>query len=288
MSKAKPLSTEDGIPTGALHSCIISMASYIRKIRPERVVVCWDSAGSWRSEVFPEYKAERSHATDPSAYIGQVIEFLALATVPQAALPRTEADDLIASYWNDAGTHDIHILSGDKDFYQLLNHWTTIWHPGDAEPWTETRFVEEFGFKPRDMRLIMALTGDKIDGIPGVPKVGMKTALKILESIGANEQQLIHLEAFGKINIPAGIVERNLSLVDLTNVSLSGLPVLGPFSPTAPSGQGWNELVAFLDRLELHVVKSRLMAHRLWSDKGWSPKQTRPNEDEKGDRLWAY
>lgn len=289
MSKAKPLSTEDDIPTGALHTCIITLASYIKRIQPDRVMVCWDSGGpSWREEVFPEYKAERTHAVAPGNYITQVILFLDLAGVPQAALARKEADDLIAAYWNLIGPHENHILSGDKDFYQLLDPWTTIWHPGDKEPWTQVRFEDEFGFAPRNMRLIQALMGDKIDGIPGVPGVGMKTAAKILDSVHANEQQLIRMEAFGKIKIPAGIVQRNLSLVDLTKVSLMGLPTLQPFSPTTPSGHGWGELVAFLDRLELNVVKGRLMAGRLWTETGWSPKQAPSKDGEKGDRLWAY
>jgi 5'-3' exonuclease len=289
MSKAKPLSTEDGIPTGALHTCIITMASYVKKIRPDRVMVCWDSGGpSWRSEVYPEYKAERAQISDPGDYITKLILFLDHAGVPQAAEARREADDLIAAYWNLIGPHENHIVSGDKDFYQLLDQWTTVWHPGDKEPWTEARFTDEFGFLPRNMRLVMALMGDKIDGIPGVPGIGMKTAVKIVESVHANEQQLVHLETFGKIKIPPGVVSRNLDLVDLTKISLMGLPTLQPFSPTAPGGQGWDELVAFLDRWELHVIKGRLMAHRLWSENGWSPRQTRPNGREKGDRLWAF
>jgi 5'-3' exonuclease len=290
MSKAKPLSTEDGIPTGALHTCIITMASYIKRIQPDRVMVCWDSGGSsWRSEVFPEYKAERSHSSDPSDYITKLILFLDLAGVPQIAMAHLEADDLIASYWNHENSDSmLHILSGDKDFYQLLDQWTIIHHPGDKEPWTDVRFENEFGFKPDNMRLVMALMGDKIDGIPGVPGVGMKTAVKILDSVYANEQQLIHLESFGKIKIPPGVVKRNLSLVDLTKIFLTGLPTLNQFSPTVPGGQGWDELVAFLDRLELHVVKGRLMAHRLWTEAGWSPKKPQVEGHEKGDRLWAY
>ena len=289
MSKAKPLSTEDGIPTGALHTCIITLASYVRRIRPDRVMVCWDSGGpSWREEIFPEYKAERAHAVTPGNYITQVILFLDLAGVPQAALSRREADDLIAAYWNLIGPHENHILSGDKDFYQLLDQWTTIWHPGDKEPWTDVRFEEEFGFPACHMPLIMALMGDKIDGVPGVPGVGIKTAAKIVESVHANEQKLIRLEAFGRIKIPEGMVKRNLRLVDLTKSEVFGLPTLSRFAPTTPYGQGWDELVSFLDRLELHVIHGRLMAGRLWTETGWSPKKPQVETGEKGDRLWAY
>jgi DNA polymerase-1 len=288
MSKAKPLSTEDGVPTGALHTTIISLASYVRTIRPDRIMVCWDGGGSWRRDVYPEYKADRVVGSEPTEFIAQVKQFLLLAGIQQVARTREEADDLIAGYWTEAGNDFVHIVSGDKDFYQLLNQRTHIHHPGDKETWTVERFIEGFGIHPQQMRLVMALTGDKIDGIPGVPHVGIKTAVKIVNSVHGNAQQLMQLESFGKIKIPPGIVSRNLRLVDLTRVSLLALPVLGFFNPTLPAGQGWDDLVAFLDRWELNVVKSRLLAGRLWVDTAWSPKPARPSDREKGDGLLAF
>jgi DNA polymerase-1 len=289
MSKAKPLSTADGVPTGALHTTIITLASYVRTIRPDRIMVCWDGGASWRREVYPEYKQNRVHnGGDPTEFIQRIQEFLILAGVQQVARTREEADDLIAGYWTEAGNDFVHIISGDKDFYQLLNPRTQIHHPGDKEVWTVDRFTEVFGIHPQHMRLVMALTGDKIDGVPGIPHVGIKTAIKIVNSVHGNAHQLMELESFGKIKIPPGVVRRNLRLVDLTRVSLLALPVLGFFTPTRPGGQGWDELVAFLDRWELSVVKSRVLAGRLWVDTGWSPKPARPSDREKGDRLWAY
>lgn len=283
MAKAKPLASADGVPTGALHTCVQTLAKYVKAISPTHVMVCWDGGGSWRAQAYPPYKAERLGYEVPGEYITQVIDFCGLAGVPQAAVQRTEADDLIAAYWGQHidGPDRVHILSGDKDFYQLLDRWTTIWHPGDPEPWTDERFRANFGFKPRDMRLVMALMGDKIDGIPGVPGIGLKTAMKVVASVDANEHDLLKLKDFGKIQIPGGIVQRNLSLVDLTKVSLPNLPRLQPFTPTTPNGQGWSELVDFLDRLELSVIKTRLMANRLWTEHGWSPKQM----SEKGGGL---
>jgi 5'-3' exonuclease len=288
MAKAKPLGTADGIPTGALHTTIVTLASYIKKIEPDRMVVCWDGSRSWRHDLFPEYKSNRAPTSESNGYIDELKEFMNLAGIQQIALPHEEADDLIAGYWARIGVDFVHLLSGDKDFYQLLNQRTIIHHPGDKEPWTVDRFSEHFGFHPGWMRLIMALTGDKIDGIPGVPGVGIKTAAKIVGSVHGNTHQLMQLEGFGKIKIPPGIVERNLSLVDLTKVSLEALPVLGLFSPTHEGGQGWDDLLAFLDRRELHVIKSRLLAGRLWVEKTWTPKSGRPTSDGKGDRLWAY
>jgi DNA polymerase I len=287
MAKAKPLSTTDGIPTGALHTTINSLASYVKKISPDKIMVCWDGGRSWRYDLFPDYKKDRAPTPDSSEYINEVKEFLRLAGIQQMVKEQQEADDIIAGYWTEIGVDFIHILSGDKDFYQLLNQRTIIHHPGDKEPWTADRFMEQHGFHPSQMRLIMALTGDKIDGVPGVPGVGIKTAAKIVKSVHGNTQQLIRLESFGKIKIPPGIVERNLTLVDLTRVSLLALPVLGLFNPTTVGGQGCEELLAFLDRRELHVIKSRLLAGRLWMDQPWAPRSARPSDGEKGDRLWA-
>ena len=296
------MTTTTGIETGALHLTITSMANYVKMTRPDKVMVCWDSPGgsTWRKAYFPGYKANRNEqkpedGTDPErAHLLAVSRFLQLANVQQIALDGWEADDLVAAYWHAAGDEHVHIASGDKDFYQLLNSRTHIWHPGDKNPWTVERFIEEKGFEPRHMRSVMALIGDKIDGIPGVPRVGQKTAVAMLESIDWNLGQLIETGRFegcrgvGPKDIPVGTILRNLKLVDLTKVQLPDLPPLQPFEPTSPSRQNWNWLVRFLDTFELHVIKARLEAGKLWTDPGWMPKISRPEHREEGNRLWAF
>lgn len=296
--------TTTGINTGALHSTILSMANYIKLTKADQVMVCWDSPGgsAKRREIFPEYKANRNEQIEVEepperAFLSTISEFLSLVGVQQVALADWEADDLVAAYWNASFDSAVHIASGDKDFYQLLNSGTFIWHPGDKEPWTVERFTEAYGFEPEKMRLVMALTGDHIDGIPGIPKVGLKTAVKILESVEWDLDRLIQSGRFegckgvGPREMPPEIITRNLKLVDLTNVVSNGLPTLRPFAPTGPGGHPWAALVQFLEAFELHVIRARLEAGKLWADPGWNPKLARPEEtnlDVEGDRLWAF
>lgn len=294
--------TTTGINTGALHSTILSMANYVKQTRPDRVVVCWDHPGgsSWRKEYFPAYKANRASQVvedghDPErAFLLCVSRFLSLSEVQQAVVPGQEADDLVAAYWHLAGDDQVHIASGDKDFYQLLNHRTYIWHPGDKQPWTVERFIEAHGFEPWKMKYVMALMGDTIDGIPGIPKVGMKTAVSILKSIEWDIDRLIRTGKFegckgiGPKEMPPEVITRNLKLVDLTNTTSDGLEGLQSFAPTGPGGHQWPWLVRFLDTFELHVIKARLEAGKLWADPGWRPKLARPDQKEEGSRLWAF
>jgi DNA polymerase-1 len=147
---------------------------------------------------------------------------------------------------------------------QLVEDGTEVLRPvsGADRPdrWDRTRVITEKGYKPEDVVSIMSLMGDKIDGIPGLTRVGPKTAVKMLREYDWDLGRLIEsLPEEDQIT-----VLRNAALVDLNCVPLEldvppALDLVGPDDATR-----WPHLEAFLDHYELRSIKARLQAGTLW------------------------
>jgi DNA polymerase-1 len=258
------------IETGTLVLFINTLARHIKMEQPDRVAVCWDGgASAYRMMIFPQYKANRPQkyvdVDDPKPPFDIITEFLKLSGIPQLLLPGYEGDDLIAAFWRACRGHQrIFILSGDKDMMQLIEDGTEQLKPISAQSrpdrWNRSRVIEELGYRPDDIVAVMALMGDKIDGIPGLPKVGPKTAVKMLKQFDWD---------FGKLidSLPKDqqfVVLRNAALVDLSCVplELDVPPILELVTPDDKIR--WPELEAFLDFYELKSIKTRLVSGTLW------------------------
>jgi 5'-3' exonuclease len=268
-----PLSA-DGVRTGPVLVFINALSKHVRDEQPDRVVVCWDSGPSlFRRALYADYKANR---TVPSPSIDEskrtsfalIKEFLALANVHQVERPGFEADDLVAWYVaNRCAGDEIVILSSDKDFLQLLGpevqqvRLSSGGAPTDR--WTVQRVREEFGCEPQHLVLAMALAGDKIDGVPGVPRFGMKTALKQLAQYGWSLDAIDH----PAVQEHREQIEIALRLVDLrTPASGLTLTALPPFDPTRLDSALFGALVSFLVRYQMETVKGRMYAGELWKE----------------------
>jgi len=257
------------IETGALVLFLNTLSRYVRIQRPDRALVCWDSGrSSFRTRMFPQYKANRKQkATDLAAQpIALMQTFLKLAGVPQLQLPGYEGDDLIAASWRACrGRERIFILSSDKDMLQLIEDGTEqiklVTNSSRPDVWSRTRFIKELGFKPEYQAYVLALTGDSSDGIPGLSKVGPKTAVKMLAAANWDMGRLVD-------SLPQDqqdIVLRNIALIDLSCVPLD-LPAPPLFKPVTPDHEDWPALEAFCDRWELQQIKTKLLANKLWTD----------------------
>jgi 5'-3' exonuclease len=262
------------VNTGPLLLFVNLVAKYIRQEQPYRVVACWDGGRSaHRISIFEHYKAARNEASAEAPKdmtpFGLAKEFLTLAGIHHIEMTSVEADDLVAAYWHRKGNDDrLTIVSGDKDFLQLLDGWTEQIRPGgptpEAERWTCNRVRTEMGCKPEHIPYVMALTGDSGDGVPGIPGFGTKTAVKFLTKHNWSLDALLAANE-PKLAFQADAVRRNLALVDL-RTPIPGISVPEPprFEPTEPSSLLYETLLEWLGQFRMESVQNRLSSHTLW------------------------
>jgi DNA polymerase-1 len=276
------------VDTGPLLIFINSLAKHIQQEQPTRMIVAWDGGTNPnRIALVPSYKASRKPVPDDEAEHRDTTHdlatrFLALAGVYQLQLPRVEADDIIGAAWGALTPEladKIVVLSSDKDFLQLVGL-----NPHDVETelvrlssagtptdrWTQGRMMEERGYHPAYWPLVTALAGDPGDGVPGLPRVGPKTAVKRLERAGWDWNKILddldhEDEAEG--TTLGSIARACRAVVDLRDMHLPMPIQVPPFRPPVPGSLTWSLMIDFLSGLELKSVKARLQAGTLWSDR---------------------
>ena len=178
-----------GEPTNAVYGFSGFLCSLLEQTAAEHVAVAFDESltTSYRNEIYPDYKANRDPAPEELkrqfAWARAVAEAMGLQCYGD---DRYEADDLIgtlASYWRARG-HPICIVTADKDLAQLIgesDHW---WDFSRNQKLNAAQLTEKFGVTPGQMADFLALTGDPVDNIPGVPGVGPKSAAALLGHFG--------------------------------------------------------------------------------------------------------
>jgi DNA polymerase-1 len=190
------LSTRQGVPTNAVYGFTTMLLRAIREGNPTHLAVAFDEeAKAKRAEMFAEYKATRGpppeDLTPQFPLVRQVLEAL---RVPAIGFSGYEADDVIATLARKARAQgwEVVIVSGDKDLMQLVVDGIRC-YDSMYEKWYGAAEVEEkWGVPPSSLPDLLALTGDKIDNVPGVPGVGEKTAASLLKDYGSLEGVLQH------------------------------------------------------------------------------------------------
>src|SRR5437868_3235037 len=196
------LSTRQGVPTNAVYGFTTMLLRAIREGNPTHLAVAFDEeAKAKRSEVYSAYKATRGappeDLTPQFPLVRRVLEAL---RVPAIGFPGYEADDVIATLARRARAQgwEVVIVSGDKDLMQLVVNGIRC-YDSMYEKWYGPEEVEEkWGVPPKQVADLLALTGDKIDNIPGVPGVGEKTAAGLLKEYGSLEAVLANAGAVKK------------------------------------------------------------------------------------------
>lgn len=187
-----PLTTRTGQPTGAIRGVINMIRSMIDQYPHSEVVVVFDAKGpTFRNQMYSEYKANRPPMPDELrlqiAPIHSIIKALGL---PLLCVEGVEADDVIGTLAFEATAtgQDVIISTGDKDMAQLVSPHVALINTMKDELLDVAGVTEKYGFGPEHMIDYLALMGDKVDNIPGVPGVGEKTARALIEGIGGIEQ----------------------------------------------------------------------------------------------------
>ena len=175
--------------TGAIRIIINMMNSLRKEVRADYAVCVFDAKGpTFRDEWYPAYKATRSPMPDDlRTQIEPVHDVIRFMGWPVVAVPGVEADDVIGTLARVAGDQGIEVVvsSGDKDLSQLVNEHVTIIDTMNGKRRDVAGVTEEFGVPPSLMVDYQTLVGDTVDNVPGVPKVGPKTAAKWLMEYGS-------------------------------------------------------------------------------------------------------
>ncbi len=186
-------STTTGQPTNAVYGFTSMLINVLRDEKPSHVAVAFDLARhSFRTDAFPEYKANRS--ASPDAFQGQVSliqEVLAALAIPVVTAETFEADDVIATLTvqGEAAGLDVLICTGDRDAFQLVTDHVTVLYPrkgvSDMARMTPSAVEERYGLTPIQYPDFAALRGDPSDNLPNIPGVGEKTAAKWVRDFGS-------------------------------------------------------------------------------------------------------
>lgn len=193
----RPLNAPDGRPTNAVYGFLAILQKLLEEQKPEAVCVSFDlKAPTFRHKEYEGYKAQRKAMPEELAeQIPMLKETLDAMGIRRYELEGYEADDILgtASAICERDGWDCVIVTGDKDSLQLISDKTSVCNVKTRMGQTETivytpeRFREEYGFEPKLMVDLKALMGDSSDNIPGVPGVGEKTAMALVQNYGTIE-----------------------------------------------------------------------------------------------------
>ena len=183
-----PMNRADGTPINAVFGFTNMLVKLIEDYRDDKMIVIFDAAReNFRNTIFKEYKANRGETPEDLIPQFEIIRQCVDAfNIPQLEIEGYEADDIIATYCKLAEKQKIDsiIVSSDKDLMQLVTKKITMLDPMKNKKIGIDQVIEKFGLPPEKVIQIQALTGDKVDNIPGAPGIGPKTALQLIQEFG--------------------------------------------------------------------------------------------------------
>ena len=188
----RTLSTTDGRPTNAVYGFALMLNALRKTQHPTYLAVAFDvGKPTFRHERFEAYKEFRKPMPDLLvAQLPLIKELLAAYRIPTVELAGYEGEDLLATLAKRIASPrvEVFLVTGDKDMLQVVGPWVKVYNPHkDHAIYDEQKVVERYGVPPNRIVDLMALMGDEIDNIPGVPGIGQKTATTLLQQFGTLE-----------------------------------------------------------------------------------------------------
>ncbi|WP_102794807.1 DNA polymerase I [Bowmanella denitrificans] len=200
----RDLSNSKGQPTNAVYGVINMLRSLIKQYHPTHMAVVFDAKGkTFRDDIYPEYKAQRPPMPDDlRVQIEPIHEIIKAMGLPILVVEGVEADDVIGTLARQASAVGIPTLisTGDKDMAQLVDDKVTLINTMTNTLMDPQGVVEKFGIPPDLIIDLLALKGDKVDNIPGVPGVGDKSALAMLQGLGGIEEIYARLDEIAQLD----------------------------------------------------------------------------------------
>ncbi len=185
----KGLTSSKGLPTNAIFGFTKMLIKLMEEKTPDYIVIVFDAKGpTFRHKIFKEYKSTRppmpEDLVEQIPYIKKIIEGFNLTSIEMEGY---EADDIIGSLSRKGEKEgfEVVVVSGDKDFRQIISPHISMWDPMKDKLIDYKTFKEQYEIEPVQMIDVMGLSGDSSDNIPGVPGVGEKTALSLIKRYGS-------------------------------------------------------------------------------------------------------
>jgi 5'-3' exonuclease len=189
-----PLSNAKGIPTHAVLGFTTMLLKVLREEEPDALAVAFDGPGpTVRHHEFAQYKAQRPEMPESMVqqipYVHRVLEAM---RVPVLMIPAEEADDILGTVAVRAAAegYRVTLVSGDKDLFQLVDGRIAVRDTMKERTWDPVQVLERYGITPAQLPDLLALMGDSVDNIPGIPGIGEKTARDLLQRYGTLEAVL--------------------------------------------------------------------------------------------------
>lgn len=215
----RPLSSTKGVPVNAVYGFISMIVKLFKEKSPDHMVFCYDrKEPSFRKEIYTDYKANRTEMPDDlqvqMPYLKQVAKLFGIADIE---VPGYEADDLIGTIATQAERegYQVYIVSGDKDFSQLINENVFLYDTMKEFIYTTDAIKEKHGVYPSQFIDFLAITGDTSDHVPGVAGIGPKGAQKLIEQFGTLEKIYENIDHVA----PAGVKEKLIKSKDSAFIS---------------------------------------------------------------------
>ena len=230
------LSNSRGEPTNAIYGFVTMLRKLLREEQPELIGVALETGKTFRAERFEAYKANRAPMPEDLAsqmpWIRRVLEAF---RIPILELAGYEADDVLGTLScraAEAGYHVV-LVSADKDLMQLVEPRVSLYHTGRSKLYGPGDVAEDFGVPPAKVADVLALMGDSIDNIPGVPGIGDKGAKALIQEFGSLEELLARAGEVARKSYREGLqqhAEQARLSKELSTIHTS-LPI--PFDPAA-------------------------------------------------------
>jgi DNA polymerase-1 len=187
------LSSSRGEPTNAVYGFVTMLRKLLREEKPDLIGVALDVGKTFRSEKYEEYKANRRPMPeDLASQLPWIRRVLEAYRIPILELAGYEADDVLGSLSCRAAEagYDVVLVSADKDLMQLVEPRVSLYHTGRNKLYGPQDVTEDFGVPPEKVVDVLALMGDSIDNIPGVPGIGEKGAKSLIQEYGSLDELL--------------------------------------------------------------------------------------------------
>jgi DNA polymerase-1 len=278
---AENFTTASGQHTNAIYGFATMLLSLLSSEKPTHVAVAFDvSRTTFRSEIFPDYKANRAKTPDEfrsqMSYLHQLVESFGISTFE---IQGYEADDIIATITKAAEKEGAQVLicTGDRDSFQLISENTTVLYPkrgvSDLVRMNEAALFEKYGMTPEQYPDFAALRGDPSDNLPSVPGVGEKTAAKWIIEYGSLMELLAHVDDLGgkagqSLKDCRVDVQRNRELTQL----VSTVPIEFSIQSLAWAGVAEASVDPLFKTLEFKTLKERMKPILITSDGGGETK----------------